>query len=74
MLALLLVPLLLVEGRTLKSKGSKEKEIPQIVRNPSDTSVIRGERVMLHCEVAPRSSVKSCSWSKSGTDLVMDGR
>jgi len=74
MLALLLVPLLLVEGRTLKSKGSKEKEIPQIVRNPSDTSVIRGERVMLHCEVAPRSSVKSCSWSKSGTDLVMDSR
>jgi len=74
MLALLLVPLLHVEGRTLKSKGSKEKEIPHIVRNPSETSVIRGERVMLHCEVAPRSSVKSCSWSKSGREVSMDSR
>ena len=74
MLALLLAPLLHVEGRTLKSKGSKEKEIAHIVRNPSETSVIRGERVMLNCEAAPSSAVKSCSWSKSGRELVMDSR
>jgi len=72
--ALLLVPLLHVEGRTLKSKGSAEKEIPHIVRNPSETSIIRGERVILHCEVAPRSSVKSCSWSKSGREVSVDSR
>jgi len=71
---LLLVPLLHVESRTLKSKGSTEKEIPHIVRNPSETSVIRGERVILQCEVAPRSSVKSCSWSKSGREVSMDSR
>jgi len=73
-LALLLVPLLQVEGRTLKAKSSNEKEIPRIVTNPSETSVIRGERVMLQCEVAPRSAVRSCSWSKSGSELVMDSR
>jgi len=73
--ALLLVPLLQVEGRTLKkSKSSNEKEIPHIVTNPSETSVIRGERVVLQCEASPRSSVRSCSWSKSGTELVMDSR
>jgi len=74
MLALLLVPLLHIEGRTLKAKSSNEKEIPRIVTNPSETSVIRGERVMLQCEVAPRSAVRSCSWSKSGSELVMDSR
>jgi len=74
LLALLLVSLLQVEGRTLKSKGSTAKEIPHIVRNPSETSVIRGERVTLHCEVAPRSSVKLCSWSKSGREVSMDSR
>jgi len=74
-LALLLVPLLHVESRTLKkSKSSNEKEIPHIVTNPSETSVIRGERVVLQCEASPRSSVRSCSWSKSGTELVMDSR
>jgi len=75
-LALLLLPLLQVEGKTLKlkPKSSNEKEIPQIVANPSDASVIRGERVVLECEAAPRSSVKSCSWSKSGIKVSMDSR
>jgi len=51
-LALLLFPLLQVEGKTLKlkPKSSNEKEIPQIVANPSDASVIRGERVVLERE------------------------
>ena len=75
-LALLLLPLLQVEGKTLKlkPKSSNEKEIPQIVANPSDASVIRGERVVLECEAAPRSSVKSCSWSKSGAEISLDSR
>merc|ERR1712110_543216 len=69
--ALLLLPLLQVEGKALKlePKSSNKKEIPQIVANPSDASVIRGERVVLECEAAPRSSVKSCSWSKSGAEI-----
>jgi len=71
---LLLVPLLHVEGRTFKGKSLKEKEIPRIVTNPSDTSVIRGERVMLQCEIAPRSSITSCSWSNSGREVRMDSR
>ena len=75
-LALLLLPLLQVEGKTLKlkPKSSNEKEIPQIVANPSDASVIRGERVVLECEAAPRSSVRSCSWSKSGAEISLDSR
>merc|ERR1712110_71450 len=74
--ALLLLPLLQVEGKALKlkPKSSNKKEIPQIVANPSDASVIRGERVVLECEAAPRSSVKSCSWSKSGAEISLDSR
>merc|ERR1712004_350518 len=52
---ILLVLLIQAEGGTLKmkSKSSKEKETvePHIVRNPGDTSVVRGERVFLDCEV-----------------------
>jgi len=69
---ILLVLLIKAEGGTLKmkSKSSKEKETvaPHIVRNPGDTSVVRGDRVFLECEVEPRSSVKSCSWTKSGSE------
>merc|ERR1711963_197375 len=59
-----------------KSKSSKEKETvaPHIVKNPGDRSVVRGERVFLECEAEPRSSVKSCSWRKSGSELSMDSR
>ena len=75
---ILLVLLIQAEGGTLKmkSKSSKEKETvaPHIVRNPGDTSVVRGERVFLDCEAEPRSSVKSCSWTKSGSELSLDSR
>jgi len=75
---ILLVLLIQAEGGTLKmkSKSSKEKETvaPHIVRNPGDTSVVRGERVFLECEAEPRSSVKSCSWTKSGSELSLDSR
>merc|ERR1711936_449039 len=75
---ILLVLLIQAEGGTIKmkSKSSKGKETvaPHIVRNPGDTSVVRGERVFLDCEAAPRSSVKSCSWTKSGSELSLDSR
>jgi len=75
---ILLVLLVQAEGGTLKmkSKSSKGKETvaPHIVRSPGDTSVVRGERVFLECEAEPRSSVKSCSWTKSGSELSLDSR
>merc|ERR1719188_629351 len=60
----------------MKSKSSKGKETvaPHIVRSPGDTSVVRGERGLLECEAEPRSSVKSCSWTKSGSELSLDSR
>merc|ERR1719365_371547 len=48
--------------------------MPHFQRSPTDSKAERGMRVVLECEVAPRSSITSCSWSKSGTEVAMDSR
>merc|ERR1712004_730532 len=61
-----LLPLERVEGGTVRST--------YFINTPHNQTVTQGERVVLGCEVAPRSSVKSCSWTKSGSELSLDSR
>ena len=61
-----LLPMERVEGGTVRSA--------YFINTPKNQTATQGERVMMGCEVAPRSSITSCSWSKSGTEVAMDSR
>merc|ERR1719222_540675 len=47
---------------------------PHFQHSPKDSKVERGMRVVLGCQVSPRSSTTSCSWSNSGREVSMDSR
>ena len=61
-----LLPMERVEGGTVRSS--------YFINTPHNQTVTQGERVVLGCEVAPRSSTTSCSWTKSGSELSLDSR
>merc|ERR1711963_1118424 len=61
-----LLPMERVEGGTVRSS--------YFINTPHNQTVTQGERVVLGCEVAPRSSTASCSWRKSGSELLLDSR
>merc|ERR1711963_694976 len=61
-----LLPMERVEGGTVRSS--------YFINTPHNQTVTQGERVVLGCEVAPRSSPTSCSWTKSGSELSLDSR
>ena len=61
-----LLPMERVEGGTVRST--------YFINTPHNQTVTQGERVVLGCEVAPRSSTTSCSWTKSGSELSLDSR
>ena len=61
-----LLPMERVEGGTVRST--------YFINTPHNQTVTQGERVVLGCEVAPRSSTTSCSWRKSGSELSLDSR
>merc|ERR1712013_529525 len=61
-----LLPMERVEGGTVRST--------YFINTPHNQTVTQGERVVLGCEFAPRSSTTSCSWTKSGSELSLDSR
>merc|ERR1711963_991783 len=61
-----LLPMERVEGGTVRSS--------YFINTPHNQTVTQGERIVLGCEVAPRSSTTSCSWTKSGSELSLDSR
>merc|ERR1711963_814387 len=61
-----LLPMERVEGGTVRSS--------YFINTPHNQTVTQGETVVLGCEVAPRSSTTSCSWTKSGSELSLDSR
>jgi len=61
-----LLPMERVEGGTVRSA--------YFINTPKNQTATQGERVVMGCEVAPRSSITSCSWSNSGREISMDSR
>ena len=61
-----LLPMERVEGGTVRSA--------YFINTPKNQTATQGERVVMGCEVAPRSSITSCSWSNSGVEVSMDSR
>ena len=61
-----LLPMERVEGGTVRSA--------YFINTPKNQTATQGERVVMGCEVAPRSSITSCSWSNSGREVSMDSR
>merc|ERR1711963_1205558 len=61
-----LLPMERVEGGTVRST--------YFINTPHNQTVTQGERGVLGCEIAPRSSTTSCSWRKSGSLLSLDSR
>lgn len=61
-----MLPMERVEGGTVRSA--------YFINTPKNQTATQGERVMMGCEVAPRSSITSCSWSNSGREVSMDSR
>lgn len=61
-----LLPMERVEGGTVRSA--------YFINTPKNQTATQGDRVVMGCEVAPRSSITSCSWSNSGREVSMDSR
>merc|ERR1712018_524361 len=61
-----LLPMERVEGGTVRSA--------YFINTPKNQTATQGERVVMGCEVAPRSSITSCIWSNSGIEVPMDSR
>merc|ERR1712018_45426 len=61
-----LLPMERVEGGTVRSA--------YFINTPKNQTATQGERVVMGCEVAPRSSITSCSWSNSEVEVSMDSR
>ena len=70
---LLVVTFASVNGKPRYHK-SGESSSPHFQRSPKDSKAERGMRVVLECEIAPRSSITSCSWSNSGREVSIDSR
>ena len=61
-----MLPMEKVEGGAVRSA--------YFINTPKNQTATQGERVVMGCEVAPRSSITSCIWSRSGTEISMDSR
>ena len=71
---LVIFALTLVQGKPRYHKTRESSTSLQFHRSPKDSTAERGERVVFECEVTPRSSTTSCSWTKSGSELSLDSR
>ena len=71
---LVIFALTLVQGKPRYHKTLESSTSLQFHRSPKDSTAERGERVVFECEVTPRSSRTSCSWTKSGSELSLDSR
>ena len=71
---IILATVALIEGKPKYHKSGASSKTPHFQQSPKDLKVERGMRVVLECDVIPRSSATLCSWSKSGIEVSMDSR
>ena len=71
---IILATFALIEGKPKYHKSGASSKTPHFRQSPKDSKVERGMRVVLECDVIPRSSATLCSWSKSGIEVSMDSR
>ena len=71
---LVIFALTLVQGKPRYHKTRESSTSLRFHRSPKNSTAERGERVVFECEVTPRSSTTSCSWTKSGSELSLDSR